>query len=60
MVLLCCLFPSVLWKGWKKALEMSDLTDLNEEDKAKVVTTSFNKNWSEELLKAKSVYAGIF
>ncbi|KAL5473787.1 hypothetical protein EMCRGX_G028343 [Ephydatia muelleri] len=35
----------LIWRGWRKALEDSDLTDLNEEDKSQTVTAQFDNNW---------------
>eukprot|EP00731_Ephydatia_muelleri_P028692 Em0020g336a len=42
----------LIWRGWRKALEDSDLTDLNEEDKSQMVTAIFDRNWKQELHKA--------
>ncbi|CAG7820905.1 unnamed protein product, partial [Allacma fusca] len=38
----------LLWKGYRKGLEFSDLWDLNEEDRSSAVTRKFNKYWKPE------------
>ena len=46
---------SLIWHGWRKPLLYSDLTDLNEEDKAKRLGPKFQKNWDQQLKKSGSV-----
>ncbi|CAI8020809.1 Multidrug resistance-associated protein 1 [Geodia barretti] len=42
----------LIWDGWRKPLLYSDLTDLNEEDKAKRLGPRFQRNWDKELKKS--------
>ena len=43
---------SLIWHGWRTALEYKDLTDLNREDKSDVVATNFQRNWDREVRRA--------
>lgn len=44
---------SLIWHGWRVALEYEDLTDLNNEDKSHVVTTKFQKYWEAEVRRTR-------
>jgi len=41
-----------MWIGWRKSLVYTDLPDLNEQDKTKMVIPSFMKYWDYELNKS--------
>lgn len=43
---------SLIWHGWRKSLVYDDLSDLNEEDKAKKLAPQFQENWDRELKRA--------
>lgn len=42
----------LIWRGWRRSLDYDDLTDLNYEDKSRVVAPQFQRNWDRELQKA--------
>ena len=46
---------SLIWRGWRHSLEYSDLTDLNYEDKSRVVAPRFQRNWDNQIRKAGCV-----
>ena len=54
------LYCRLIWRGWRKALEYSDLTDLNQEDKSGVVSPKFEANWNKEIKKAGWVVPILF
>ena len=41
-----------IWNGWRRPIRYNDLSDLNTEDKSRVVAANFQKNWKRELKKA--------
>lgn len=41
-----------IWRGWRQPLEYSDLTDLNQYDKSRVIAPEFQHNWDKEIKKA--------
>uniref|UniRef100_A0A0P5D2T7 ABC-type glutathione-S-conjugate transporter n=2 Tax=Daphnia magna TaxID=35525 RepID=A0A0P5D2T7_9CRUS len=42
---------SLIWKGYRKPLETTDLWDLNNKDKSKSVVPRFEKHWQKALSK---------
>ena len=46
---------SLIWRGWRKDLEYSDLTDLNSQDKSAVVAGNFQKSWESEVHRTQYV-----
>jgi len=47
-----CIYYRLMWIGWRKSLVYTDLPDLNEQDKTKMVIPSFMKYWDYELNKS--------
>lgn len=47
----------LIWRGWRKALVYSDLTDLNYEDKSRVISPVFQRNWDKEVEKSGLTFA---
>ena len=43
---------SLLWRGWRKVLEYSDLTDLNYVDKSRQLAPRFQRYLDQEMEKA--------
>lgn len=54
-VILVPLLPpcSLIWRGWRVALEYKDLSDLNREDKSGVVARNFQRNWDAEVRRTR-------
>ncbi|CAI8018869.1 Multidrug resistance-associated protein 1 [Geodia barretti] len=48
----------LIWRGWRKDLEYSDLTDLNPQDKSAVVAGNFQKSWESEVHRTQKPVAG--
>ncbi len=46
-------YLSLIIRGYRKALEHSDLWILNPEDKSSAISPPFEKAWERELLRAK-------
>lgn len=46
----------LIWRGWRKALDYSELTALNPEDKSGQVAPRFQQNWDREINKAGITY----
>ena len=47
---------SQIWSGWRHSLSYDDLTDLNAEDKSRVIAPHFQRHWDKELEKAGLVF----
>ncbi|XP_045027308.1 multidrug resistance-associated protein 1 isoform X2 [Daphnia magna] len=47
---------SLIWKGYRKPLETTDLWDLNNKDKSKSVVPRFEKHWQKALSKQAKLF----
>ena len=46
-------FFSTIWRGYRRALEYTDLWNMNPEDRAGYVGAKFEKEWQKEVKRAK-------
>ena len=49
----CSCFCSTIWRGYRRALEYTDLWNLNDEDRASYVGAKFEREWQKEVKRAK-------
>ena len=51
----CTCFCSTIWRGYRRALEYTDLWNMNPEDRASYVGARFEREWQKEVKRAKWV-----
>jgi len=49
----CTCFYSTIWRGYRRALEYTDLWNMNPEDRANYVGVKFEREWQKEVKRAK-------